>query len=86
MQNFILTGILMTLVIGSGAALGYGAINGLDGMHVGMHQGMHDGQYENYENVEDCDYDHEDCEEHNENECLGEHECYEEHQHRGHGC
>ena len=75
MQNIVTTGILMTFIIGSGAAMGFGAMNN------------YVGNYEDCEHIQDCDYDHEECEEHNEEECLNEHEeCPEEGHHYERGC
>ncbi len=87
MQNIILTGILLTAIIGSRAALGYGAMTGFNGMHGNMHHAMHGEYYDDYEYHEDCDLGPEECEEHYDEECLEEHQdCLEQGYHHERGC
>ena len=83
MQNVLLTGILLASLIGSGAAVGYAAMSG----HEGMHYMMHGEEHEDCEHIEDCEDNLEECEEHYEEECLEEHEdCMEDGYHNHRGC
>jgi hypothetical protein len=83
MQNVILTGILLTSLLGSGAVVGYAAMNG----HEGMHYWMHGTSHVDCEHFEDCEYDHEECEAQYEEECLEDHgECMENQGHMRGGC
>ena len=83
MQNIWMTVILLASLVGSGAAMGYGAMMYGDDMHHGMH-GMHN---EDCDNHEECEYEHEDCEEQYNEECVEEHEdCPYHGDHQGHGC
>jgi hypothetical protein len=67
--------------------MGYGAMNGFDGMHGGMHHGMHGDHYEDCEYHADCDLGPEECEDHYNEECLEEHEdCLEQGNHHRRGC
>ncbi|UCG67960.1 MAG: hypothetical protein JSV09_08935 [Thermoplasmata archaeon] len=83
MQNMLLMGIVLASIIGSGAVIGIGAMDG----RYNMHSWMHGGDYEDCHEHEDCEYEHEECEEHLEEECFGEHEDCDMNEHmRDHGC
>jgi hypothetical protein len=83
MQNVLLTGILLASLIGSGAVVGYAAMNG----HEGMHYLMHGGDSDDCGHFEDCDHNLEECEEQFDEECLEEHEdCKGDGYHNHNGC
>lgn len=80
MQYFWLAGIMMATLIGSGAVMGMGLYYDHDDMHRSMHGG--DDCWEH----QDCQYDHEECEEHNEEYCEEEHEDCDYHNTEFYGC
>ena len=87
MQNLLITGLVLASIIGSGAAVGYGAGNVLGGMHPVMHGYMHGISRENCDHPAECDYSNEECEEHSGDDCINDHqECNQERGHMGHGC
>ena len=79
MQNIWMTGILLSALVGSGAVMGMGVIDG----HNGMHHGMHREHYEDCPDHEECEYESDECLEHSEEECYEEHEDGDDHHQNG---
>jgi hypothetical protein len=70
MQNIWVVGLVLASLLGAGTVMGLGAMDGHDGMHHMMH-GEH---YEDCHEYEECEYEHEECLEHLDGECIEEHE------------
>lgn len=80
MQNIWLTGLVLAALVGSGTVMGMGAWNDHEGMHGRMHG---DG---NCWEHQDCQNDHEECEEHTKEYCEEEHEDCDYHHTEFYGC
>jgi hypothetical protein len=81
MQNLWFTGLVLGTLVGSGAVVRMGAFDN----HNSMHERMHDGDYDCRDN-NNCQLDHEECQEHTEEYCEEEHGECDHHHTEIYGC